>query len=194
MKSLNYFSKNKKLLRTVVLLIFSFACISFIFWNASRTGEESKALSDKITESVKESVEQNGAVPPPLAGTNAIKVESPSENGNGGVFVNKYYLNIFVRKLGHILEYTALTFFVSLTLVSHGVKKDYTFLLTFFFGFLTALADELIQSQTAGRNGRFADVLIDLCGCIIGIFFSLCIFLAIYYCLFRPKKLGYETN
>ena len=187
MEKSKYFSKNARLLRTSLLLVLSFLCAAFIFWNASRTGEESRDISNKVTNSVKDSVENGGMIPPTLAGTSAIKGDTSGDTDGEKISVNVYYLSIYIRKSGHLIEYTAFLFFVSLSLVSMGMKKDFSALLALLIGFLVASADEFIQSNTQGRNGSFTDVLIDMCGCIMGIFFAFCVVLTVYYCFLRLK-------
>jgi len=162
--------------------------VAFIIWNASRTGEESRVLSDSITNSIKDNIESNNKVPPALSGTDAIRNPSANNGNENKVSVNSYRLKIFIRKSGHLLEYTALSFFVALTLVSWGMKKDSAFLTTIWVSGLIAFSDELIQSFTKGRNGSFSDVLVDLCGCIMGCFLAISVFLLLYYIIQRQKN------
>lgn len=189
------------LYRTTVLFVLSIFALVFVIWNASRTAEESRNLSNIVLDGIKNSIEENGSVPPILADTDIINSNSPTNDGNETtegevpkIEVNTYYLNIFVRKTGHILEYTLLAFFVSLTLISHGLKKDVSFLSTLLFGLTVACCDELIQSQTSGRCGRLNDVLIDSCGCIMGAFFAICVILVIYRKVFSGKRQKNKEN
>lgn len=185
----NHFILNKpRFVRTAILLFFSLLSVVFVLWNATRTAEESSALSDKVSNSIKDSIEDSNTVPPLLQGTEVIRSEAPNAEGSGKVSVNLYQLKIFIRKSGHLIEYTLLTFFVSLTIVSHFGKKDLAFLWSILIGIAVASSDEIIQSHTSGRSGKYMDVLIDLCGCIMGIFFALCVVLTLYYCITGTKK------
>jgi VanZ family protein len=194
MKKDNLSTKQKLSKRTAILMIFSILWGCFIFWNASRTGEESRVLSDSISNSIKDTVEENNEVPPAFQGTIVIQSQAPeneneSENHNQ-ISVNMYHLNIFIRKLGHLLEYGLLAFLVSLTIVSNRIKKDSAFLMTIAICALVASLDEFIQSNTDGRNGRIPDVFIDISGSIIGSFFAICVLLLLYYWVrqFRKEK------
>ncbi len=192
MKKDNLSTKQKLSKRTAILMIFSILWCCFIIWNASRTGEESRVLSDSISNSIKDTVEENNQVPPALQGTIVIQSQAPeSENeneNNNQISVNMYHLNIFIRKLGHLLEYGLLAFLVSLTIVSHRIKKDSAFLLTCAICALVASLDEFIQRNTEGRNGRISDVFIDISGSIIGSFFAICVCLLVYYWMRQLRK------
>ena len=172
---------NRKILpRTVFLLFLSILCMVFILWNGSRTSEQSNGMSNAISNAIKDSVENGTAVPPPLIGTEVINSTPDDTSESEGFSVNLYYLNIFIRKSGHLLEYTALAFLFSLTFISHGIKKDASFLLSLIIGAATACADETIQRYTEGRTGMVSDVYLDICGCMMGAFFAVCVFTIFY--------------
>ena len=170
--------KKKRLIRTIILFLISTSVAAFILWNASMPGEKSRVISDSITNTIKDNIESNNKVPSILDGTDAIN--TPSENTGNKVSVNTYIIKIFIRKSGHLLAYTALSFFVALTVVSLGVKKDSAFLATLLFCGTVAFIDELIQKFTVERSGKFRDVLIDFCGCIMGCFLAISVFLLLY--------------
>ncbi len=178
--------KKKNLIRSTILLFISLSIVVFILWHASRPGEESRVISDTITNAIKDTIESNNKVPPVLSGTDAIN--KPSSDTENKVSVNTYIMKIFIRKSGHLLAYTGLSFFVALTAVSFGMKKDSAFFATLFFSGIVALSDELIQSFTEERSGKFRDVLIDLCGCIMGCFLAIFVFLLLYYIIQRQKN------
>ena len=177
------FKKFKTKIKPITILLFmlTFLWTSFIIWNASRTGEQSKVFSDSISESIKDKIENDNHVPPLLEGTGAIYSKDPQSEEAGKVSVNMYQLNIFIRKTGHLIEYTILAFLASLFFASNGMNKDKAFLFTFSFGTIVASADETIQFYTHGRSGRITDVFIDMCGCLMGVFYALCVFMIVYY-------------
>ncbi len=174
--------------RTTFLLLLSIVCFASIIWNSSRTGEESKALSDGISNSIKDKVEENHVIPPTFQGTGVINSTASEEDTSGEISVNMYQLNIFIRKLGHLLEYGLFSFLVSLTFISHGVKKDSAFFLALVINTAVASTDEFIQSKTSGRSGRITDIFIDTSGGIIGAFLAICVFLVLYYWILELKK------
>ena len=185
---MEFIQRSKIKSTTAFFFLIAMLCTAFVFWNATRTGEESKALSNSITDSIKDKIENENHVPPMLEGTDAIYSKDPQSEGENQVSVNDYYLKIFVRKTAHLLEYTFLTFFLSLALVSYGIEKDKTFIIAFFYSAVISSFDELIQSFTEGRSGRIKDVFIDICGGIMGIFLAICVCLLFYYWIKRLKN------
>jgi VanZ family protein len=172
--------KNKIKIPTLILAFLSVLCSLFLLWNASRTAEQSNAMSNVITNSIKDNIEQGETVPPMFDGTGAIRdPSSKPSSGKQEIEVNTYYLGIFVRKSGHLLGYTGLAFFITLTLLSHGLKNDISFFLGVLFGVFNGIIDETVQNFTAGRTGRVSDVMIDTCGCIMGAFFAILLIIAI---------------
>ncbi len=173
---------------TVILLTLTILCCVFILWNATRTGEQSGFLSNTITENIKDNIENNNSIPPSFQGTDAINSTSASDdNEENKVKVNTYYLEIFIRKSAHLIEYTALVFLLALTLFSAGVSAEKSFIKSIYFGFIIAFSDEIIQSFTEGRTGKFSDVLIDTCGCVMGAFFAIVIFV-FFFKYFKSYK------
>ncbi len=171
---------NKIKSTTLILAVLSVLCSLFLLWNASRTAEQSNAISDVITNSIRDNIEQGETVPPIFDGTDAIRNPSADSNSDKQeISVNTYYLSIFVRKSAHLLGYTGLAFFITLTLLSHGSKKDFSFFIGILFGMFNAIIDETIQSFTFGRTGKVSDVMIDTCGCVMGAFFAILLIIAI---------------
>lgn len=74
----------------------------------------------------------------------------------------------FVPKLGHLAEFALFSLFFSFSIhVFHGTLAPF-FQSVLLGGVMLALTDETIQSFVAGRGSRVSDVLIDLCGVLIG--------------------------
>ena len=173
---------------TVFFSFLTILCVIFILWNATRTGEQSGNLSGSITESIKDNIENHNSVPPSFAGTDAINSKAPTNSVNSDkVSVNVYYLEIFIRKSAHLIEYTGLAFIAALTLFSAGVSIENSFIKSVFFGVILASTDEILQSITEGRTGRLTDVFIDVCGCLMGAFIAISVFILLYL-LIKSKK------
>ena len=75
--------------------------------------------------------------------------------------------DIFLRKLAHLAEYFVLTY---LWLRCQGVRRRWPVLAAvsaFTFALFVASADELYQTTVQGRHGTPADVLVDLAGVMV---------------------------
>ncbi len=73
-----------------------------------------------------------------------------------------------VRKTAHALEYTVLSFFCILTLLSWLGIQDRYFLFAWLISVFYAATDEFHQLFVPGRSGQLADVLIDSAGALFG--------------------------
>ncbi len=173
---------------TVFFSFLTILCVIFILWNATRTGEQSGNLSSSITESIKDNIESHNSVPPSFEGTDAINSKSPTiSEDSDKVSVNVYYLEIFIRKSAHLIEYTSLAFIAAITLFFAGVSIEDSFIKSVLFGIIIASTDEFLQSITEGRTGKLTDVLIDVCGCLMGAFIAISVFIFLYL-LIKSKK------
>lgn len=72
-------------------------------------------------------------------------------------------------KTFHLIEYAVLTFFLNI-----GYRRSAPSAVT---AYLYALTDEFHQTFIPGREGKFADTLIDILGILIGLFFYHLIFI-----------------
>ncbi|MEG0664694.1 MAG: VanZ family protein [Clostridia bacterium] len=113
--------------------------------------------------------------------SNSLMVGEVSSNNSSGIsqcitnFLNSLNFNvtlndvtIFVRKSAHFCEYALLSIIISLCFNSFKIKLSYLWQKVLFFGLLTAVFDEFIQSFIAGRSSEVKDVLIDFSGIIFG--------------------------
>jgi VanZ family protein len=74
-------------------------------------------------------------------------------------------VDIFVRKLAHLVEYSILSIVVYW--VSNKIRLRYTYILTIIFCILIAVFDELFQLFRNQRTASMLDVFIDTIGIII---------------------------
>lgn len=93
-------------------------------------------------------------------------------------------LNYPFRKLMHISEYLILVILIYSLLYFLGVEKR--IIISFIICFIYAMCDEYHQSFL-DRSGRFADVLIDSIGIIIGLISS-------YYYIFKEGNTNVSKN
>lgn len=73
---------------------------------------------------------------------------------------------LLVRKFAHITEYAALAF--ACCYAYDNEKRKRVGLVVILFCFCYAMTDEFHQLFIVGRSGQFSDVLIDMCGVLIG--------------------------
>ena len=90
------------------------------------------------------------------------------------------YLVFPVRKCAHLSLYLILGILVISLLREYMVINTKLVLLSLLICFLYACSDEIHQLFVPGRSGEVRDVLIDILGACLGVFF--------YYLFFRKKK------
>lgn len=83
----------------------------------------------------------------------------------------EYFLNFFIFKSLHVIEYALLYFFIfrgfylSIHKTPHPLVKIPKY--AFFLSLLYAISDEIHQSFVPTREGKFRDVVIDTLGIVI---------------------------
>lgn len=83
-----------------------------------------------------------------------------------------------VRKAAHFAEYTAIGMLLVSCAYSFSRTKPYRYYSQILFaGLATAVIDETIQLNVAGRSGQITDVLLDFSGVITGAVFMLLIYM-----------------
>ena len=128
----------------IILILSILITLAVIFCNSIKGPEESKGESDAVVEVVKPIIDPN----------DKMSVADVS---------------FLVRKSGHFIEYLILG--IECALLAYHVNKriSYSGAVSSAFGcLLAANADEFIQSFT-DRGSMVADVLLDLCGAVVGI-------------------------
>ena len=128
----------------IILILSILITIAVIFGNSIKGPEESKGESDAVVEVVKPIIDPNDKM------------------SNDDV-------SFLVRKSGHFIEYLILG--IECALLAYHINKriSYPGAVSSAFGcLLAANADEFIQSFT-DRGSLVSDVLIDLCGSVVGI-------------------------
>ncbi len=90
------------------------------------------------------------------------------------------YLVFPVRKCAHLSLYLILGILVISLLREYMVINTKLVLLSLLICFLYACSDEIHQLFVPGRSGEVRDVLIDILGASLGVFF--------YYLFFRKEK------
>lgn len=144
--------KAKILVKRVRMLLVILICIwiMVVFFFSQQNGESSGGLSYKIAKFI-------------------FKNEEVAKS-----------MEVYVRKLAHMFEYAVggglfCTLFMTYDLDFWKRNISVTTIVT-----VLAALDELHQHFVPGRNGVWYDVLIDVAGCILGVFIVHVIFSLIY--------------
>lgn len=125
--------------------------MAVIFYMSSRTGEDSSAVSNPVTEEVVEI-------------TQTVRNDTaPVRDRMRGV------VEVMVRKGAHMTEFGILLALVLLAVKKIGREMSSSFAVvwTFAITFAYACSDELHQLFVSERAGRATDVMIDMCGALI---------------------------
>ena len=89
-----------------------------------------------------------------------------------------------VLKAAHFAEYTAIGMLLVSCAYSFSRTKPYRYYSQILFaGLATAVIDETIQLNVAGRSGQITDVLLDFSGVITG-----AVFMLLFYMIYRKIK------
>ena len=134
-------------MRRTVCLILLILNLCFIWGNSVLSGEQSRAISDRVI---------------------AVLVEIFHIDYTGDGSDDEPDMNYWVRKAAHATEFASLGFLTSLLAAGKGRRfRDWT-TKAFLFGVLAALTDETIQLYHA-RTSSVKDVWIDSGGVLAGI-------------------------
>ncbi len=99
----------------------------------------------------------------------------------------KYDLNNIVRKLGHVLEFSALGFIVC-SLLNVITKRNWlAVLVTPFICFAVACMDEYIQEFSAGRGPGWKDVRLDTISATFGVLLAGVVFW-VFWTIYKLKR------
>ena len=139
---------------TVVLLLLLYF---LIFRFSAQDGEESSSLSQRIT--------QKG-----VEIANSLSGNTWSEEKVAGL-EDRY--EHFVRKMAHFAEYAYMGMLVYVLWSQWICRSRKLYLLTTGWVFLSAAGDEFHQYFVPGRWASLWDVLLDTCGGVFGMLFSI---------------------
>ena len=118
----------------------------------------------------------------------SMPADLSSEESESVMGVLQYILNFLgfsaeltdhiVRKAAHFAEYTAIGMLLVSCAYSFSRTKPYRYYSQILFaGLATAVIDETIQLNVAGRSGQITDVLLDFSGVITGAVFILLVYM-----------------
>lgn len=131
------------IIRKVIFTAIIVLVVVFIFYNSSRIGTVSGALSQNVT---------------------TLFNQALSRLGIGFTFTN-----LIVRKLGHLAEFCLLGFWLMLGLRVYTRRTVAFIAWPLLAGLAIAVGDEFLQSFIPGRTSSVIDVAIDFAGVLLGI-------------------------
>lgn len=124
----------------------------------------------------------------------SMPADLSSEESEGVMVILQNILDFFgfsteltdhiVRKAAHFAEYTAIGMLLVSCAYSFSRTKPYRYYSQILFaGLATAVIDETIQLNVAGRSGQITDVLLDFSGVITG-----SVFMLLFYMIYRKIR------
>lgn len=128
----------KKILLWIAVIFVSI----MIFGFSSTSGSESKNLSEKVTKKI-------------------VHLEENKEAEEDVVFKK---IHVFIRKMGHFLEFALLGALVFFLVKSYNASYVTCLVIALSYSLLFAITDEIHQLLVDGRDGKVLDVIIDFCG------------------------------
>lgn len=124
----------------------------------------------------------------------SMPADLSSEESEGVMVILQNILDFFgfsteltdhiVRKAAHFAEYTAIGMLLVSCAYSFSRTKPYRYYSQILFaGLATAVIDETIQLNVAGRSGQITDVLLDFSGVITG-----AVIMLLFYMIYRKIR------
>jgi len=138
----------KRILFLLILIITFFVIFNF----SAQDGEESGAISQKVTEFIVKVISK-------------VKTIDMSTKLR---YIEK--LHPIIRKLAHFGVYTVVGFSVMGFMCTFDIRNIFKLLISFGVGITYAISDEVHQYFIPGRNASVIDVCIDSLGVLTGIF------------------------
>jgi len=144
----------KKTIIRALLIILLIADMAFIFSNSAQSSATSSTTSQGVTEIVAPVVVPN--------------YDTLDEAGKKQAVAN---LDGIVREAAHLLQFVPLGFSLYLLLSTFESKerlRRYRIPITFGFGLMYAVSDEIHQLLSPGRSFQLFDIFMDACGVTVG--------------------------
>lgn len=165
---------NKNIIRVllIVLLIVTFVRI---FCFSSQDGEESSAVSRKVTTAV----------------TQNVKKIQDMDSKQRELTLDK--IEHFIRKIAHFSIYTLVGILMMALMSTYDISKRKQILISIFIGMMYATSDEIHQYFVPERTALFTDVLIDTTGVCLGALIVLVV-LQIYIKIRKKRQKSIEIT
>lgn len=141
---------NKNIIR-VILIVLLIATFVRIFCFSSQDGEESSAVSRKVTTAVIQNVK---------------KIQD-LEYKERELALDK--IETVIRKLAHFSIYTLVGILMMALMSTYDISKRKQIIVSILVGMMYASSDEIHQYFVPDRTALFTDVLIDTAGVCLGV-------------------------
>lgn len=138
------------MLEKLILWILLIATCILIFNFSSDDIDKSKEMSFKVAEKVADV-------------TQIVEVKKEGKETNEFI---KFH--IFIRKVGHFLEFALLAILAYLLAKAYNIPVQKSLIIALVFSLAYAVFDEIHQLFSDGRDGRILDIFIDFCGSAVG--------------------------
>ena len=165
---------NKNIIR-VILIVLLIATFVRIFCFSSQDGEESSAVSRKVTTAV----------------TQNVKKIQDMDSKERELTLNK--IEHVIRKIAHFSIFTLVGILMMALMSTYDISKSKQILVSILVGILYASSDELHQYFVPERTALFADVLIDTAGVCLGVLIVLMV-LQIYIKIRKKRQKSIEIT
>ena len=141
---------NKNIIRAI-LIILLIATFVRIFCFSSQDGEESSAVSRKVTTAV----------------TQNVKKIQDMDSKQRELTLDK--IEHFIRKIAHFSIFTLVGILMMALMSTYDISKSKQILVSILVGIIYATSDEIHQYFIPGRSAMVTDVLIDTAGVCLGV-------------------------
>ena len=165
---------NKNIIR-VILIVLLIATFVRIFCFSSQDGEESSAVSRKVTTAV----------------TQNVKKIQDMDSKQRELTLDK--IEHFIRKIAHFSIYTLVGILMMALMSTYDISKRKQILISIFIGMMYATSDEIHQYFVPERTALFTDVLIDTTGVCLGALIVLVV-LQIYIKICKKRQKSIEIT
>ena len=141
---------NKNIIR-VILIVLLIATFVRIFCFSSQDGEESSAVSRKVTTAV----------------TQNVKKIQDMDSKERELTLDK--IEHVIRKIAHFSIYTLVGILMMALMSTYDISKRKQIIVSILVGMMYASSDEIHQYFVPDRTALFTDVLIDTAGVCLGV-------------------------
>jgi len=164
-----------KLFLRLTLAVALLAVMVTIFAYSSETRDQSTATSEAITS--------------PIIKLFYPNIDAFDETAKETIIL---MFSVTVRTAAHYFEYFVLGALAVAILITYKIKNNLLNVLApLGFSFLYALSDEIHQIFVQGRSCQFTDIIIDVCGALVGI---LTVFTVVRLTLTKNEKIIAPNN
>lgn len=139
-------------MRRGIAIIACLLWMGFIFYQSSKTSQQSNKMSYEIVEYIEQFQKQEN------------KIENVEVSMNEDSEFDFVKVNVFIRKSAHFFEFFILAILLRWVLIEYQVVGWKLVSYTLLGVLLYAMSDEFHQLFIEGRSARFLDIMVDFMG------------------------------